>query len=140
MHEASLSQSIVETVLQYAKTNQAVEVKSVRIDLGALTFFNKEQVSFWIKIGFDKTIAQKARILFKTVPGRLSCADCGFEGEIRMQEDSMYHYAIPQFSCPKCQSGKISITHGREAVVKSIRIVTQSDNTKTEKRRRKTIK
>lgn len=127
MHEASLSQSIVETVLQYAKTNQAVEIKSVRIDLGELTFFNKEQVSFWIKIGFEKTIARKARIIFKSVPGRLTCAACGFEGEIRMQGDSIYHFALPQFSCPKCQSGKISITQGREAVVKSIRIVTKSD-------------
>jgi hydrogenase nickel insertion protein HypA len=125
MHEASLAQSIVETVLRYAEANRAVEVKSVQIDLGELTFFNKEQVSFWIRIGFEKTIAKKAKIIFNSVRGRLSCADCGFEGEITMHEDLVYHYSTPDFSCPGCHGGNVSINQGREAVVKSIRISTR---------------
>ncbi|HEX9935415.1 MAG TPA: hydrogenase/urease maturation nickel metallochaperone HypA [bacterium] len=126
MHEASLAQSIVETVLRYAEANRAVEVKSVQIELGELTFYSREQVSFWIRIGFEKTIAVKAKIVFHSIPGRLSCPHCGFEGKLRMREDPAYHIAVPGFSCPKCGFGNVSIVQGREAVVKSIRILTRT--------------
>jgi hydrogenase nickel insertion protein HypA len=123
MHEASLAQSIVNTVLGYAGANRAAEVKSVQIDLGELTFFSREQLSFWIRIGFEKTIASKAKIIFNSIRGRLSCSDCGYEGEITMHEDAIYHFATPDFSCPGCRGGRVSISQGREAVVRSIRII-----------------
>ncbi len=125
MHEASLAQSIVNTVLGYAGANRAAEVKSVQIDLGELTFFSREQLSFWIRIGFEKTMASKAKIIFNSIRGRLTCADCGYEGEITMHEDMVYHFATPDFSCPGCRGGHVSIIQGREAVVRSIRIITQ---------------
>jgi hydrogenase nickel incorporation protein HypA/HybF len=126
MHEASLAQSIVETVLHHAEANNADSVKSVRIDLGELTFFNKEQVLFWVKIGLEDTLAKRARIIFKTLGGRIRCSACQFEGDLKMRNEANYHYVLPDFSCPQCHSQNISVIQGKEAVVRSIRIVKKS--------------
>jgi len=123
MHEASLAQSIVETVLRYAGANKAQTVKSVQVDLGALTFFNIDQVKFWVKVGFENTIAQNARVVFRQIPGRIRCKACGFEGELKMQQNAVYHLALPDFSCPSCNNETVSIVQGKEAVVKTIRIL-----------------
>jgi hydrogenase nickel insertion protein HypA len=134
MHEASLAQSIVETVLRYAEANHAAEVKSIQIDLGELTFFNEEQISFWMRIGFEKTMARKADIIFNKVRGRLLCSGCGHESEIAMREDLIYHFTAPELSCPRCRSGNVSLVQGREAVVKSIRILTRTQDARKKRR------
>jgi hydrogenase nickel incorporation protein HypA/HybF len=123
MHEASLAQSIVETVLRHAEAHRALAVKAVRIELGELTFYNPEQVKFWVKIGLENTVAQKARLLFKTVKGAVRCETCGFEGDLNSRQDPVFHLVLPDFSCPSCGGKAVSIVRGKEAVVRNIRIV-----------------
>ena len=122
MHEAAISQSIVKTVLNEAKKQNAIEIESVEIEIGDLTFLGIDQIEFWVKTSFQGTIAEDADIKFKIIKGALRCTECNYEGNLKIKEDPIYHMSIPAFACPKCKSSKIEITHGREAFIRRIKI------------------
>ena len=119
----SIAQSIVHTVLDEAKKQEATRVESIEVEIGELTFLGIDQVEFWVKTGFEGTIAEKAELLFKRVKGVLHCKACDYQGDLRIEEDSLYHMSLPTFSCPKCQSPKIEITQGKEALIRRIKIL-----------------
>ena len=116
MHEASIAQAIVDTILDQAKKQNAKAVQSVQIEIGELTFLNEEQVGFWVKLGLENTLASDADIQFKRIKARLKCGACEFEGDLGVVED-------PTFACPQCKSADIRISQGKEAIVRSIRII-----------------
>ena len=123
MHEASIAQSIVQTVLKEAGKQNALRVESVEVEIGELTFLGIDQLEFWVKTGFEGTIAEKADIRFKHVKGLLHCNACDYEGPLQVEEDPLYHMRLPTFSCPQCQSSKIEITQGKEALIRRIKIL-----------------
>jgi len=121
MHEASLAQSIVEAVLAHARSENAESVKAVDMDLGRLSSFSEEQVAFWVKIGFEKTIAEKAKVRFSIVDPDIACSDCGFKGPLPMPDPE--DHLLLRFACPVCGSAAIVITKGREVMIRRIRII-----------------
>jgi hydrogenase nickel incorporation protein HypA/HybF len=123
MHESAISQSIVKTVLNQANKQNAAQVESVEIEIGELTFLNPDQVEFWVKIGFEGTIAETASVIIKKVKGILNCKDCDYSGSLNMNEDSSFHVNIPLFYCPQCQRGNIEIIQGKEALIRRIKIL-----------------
>ena len=125
MHEVSIAQSIVRTVLEEARKQDAAQVESVEIEIGELTFLGLDQVEFWVKTGFQGTIAEKAEMIFKQIRGVLRCQSCGYEGDLRIEEDPLHHMNLPTFSCPSCKNSKIEITQGKEAIIRRIKILKQ---------------
>jgi hydrogenase nickel incorporation protein HypA/HybF len=123
MHEASIAQAIVNTVLDEAKKQEAVRVESILVELGELTFLNADQVAFWVETGLEGSVAQGAAIEFKKIRGALSCNACGFEGPLTVEEDPLTHLSLPSFTCPECKSSSITITAGKEALIRSMKIV-----------------
>jgi len=122
MHEASLANSIVQVVLRHADRAGADKVRSVTVELGEWTTFNPEQVGFWVKIGFEKTVAAGARVYFKKVSGSIRCGSCGYEGKCPEPAGETGSWIGPVLSCPKCGHAEVEIVHGREAVVRKITI------------------
>ncbi len=122
MHEATLANSIVQTVLRHADQAGALKVRSVTVELGEWTTFNPEQVGFWVKIGFEKTIASAARVFFKKVPGSIRCNACGYEGKCPKPRGDIGHWIGPVLECPRCGESDVSIVQGRETVVRKITI------------------
>ena len=122
MHEATIGQSIVITVLTEAEKQKAVKVESVEIEIGELTFLGLEQVEFWIRTGFETTIAEDAKIIFKKIKAGIKCKNCEYEGSIRIKEDPQYHIMLPTFSCPKCGSTEVAIIRGKDAFIRRIKI------------------
>ncbi len=123
MHEASIAQSIVQTVLQEANKQHSSHVESIEIEIGELTFLGIDQITFWINTGFKGTIAENADIILKQVKGIIRCETCKYQGELKSQTDPIYHILLPTFSCPHCQSSKIEITQGKEAIIRRIKIL-----------------
>ncbi len=120
MHEAAIGQSIVKTVLAEAENQKAIKVELVEIEIGELSFLGQEQVEFWIKTGFESTIAEGSDITFKKIKGRIKCKKCGYEGDIKVQEDPQYHMMLPSFSCPECKSAEVTIISGKDAYIRKI--------------------
>ena len=123
MHEAAIAQSIVQTVLEEAGKQEAIKVETVEIDIGELTFLGTDQVRFWVETNFQGTVADGAKIKFKTVKAKIRCHDCEFQGQLVVKEDSAYHMNLPLFSCPKCNSTQIEIIQGKEAYIRKIHIL-----------------
>jgi hydrogenase nickel incorporation protein HypA/HybF len=124
MHEATLANSIVQTVLRHANQAGAKRVRSVTVELGEWTTYNPEQVGFWVKVGFEKTIARGARLFFKKVEGAIRCNSCGYLGKCPQRRDAMDPGIGPVLECPSCGQPDVEIVQGREAIVKAIKIDT----------------
>jgi len=123
MHEASIAETIVRSVLRAAAEAKARKVEAVVLEFGEWSAFQPEQVEFWLRIGFENTLAAAAAFEFRTVPGRIRCRECGKEGPCPKPESGAIDPFIgPFLECPSCGGSDVEITAGREAVVKSIRV------------------
>jgi len=123
MHETVIAKSIVETVLREAEKHNAAGVESVEIVIGDLTFLGIEQIKFWVNTNLEDTIAQGAKLIFKREKGALKCNECGYEGDLQINEDPAYHFHLPLFACPVCRSSAIEIIRGKESIIKSIKLL-----------------
>ena len=123
MHEASVAQSIVSTVLNEAQKQDATRIESIEIDVGELTSLGIDQVRFWMETSFQGTIAENAEIVFRSIPTKLHCLECNFQGPVATREDPAHHLRLPSFACPECQSPRIEITQGKETIIRKIKIL-----------------
>jgi len=123
MHEYSISSSIMKTIIRSAENNNASKVISVNLEIGELTLLNSEQVEFWLRELFKGTIAQDAKIKIKTIRSRIKCLDCDYGGEMKSEDDLLYHIHSPSFSCPECNSQNIEIVMGRECLIRNIEVL-----------------
>jgi hydrogenase nickel incorporation protein HypA/HybF len=121
MHEASIAESIVRSVLRAAESAGVEKVESVALEFGEWSAFEPGQVEFWIRVGFENTPARDASLEFSVVPGRIRCRSCGTEGPCPRPKDGFDHYVGPILQCPACGGPDVEIVSGREARVKSIR-------------------
>lgn len=118
----SVAQAVADVVLRALAREGGTKVARIDLEIGELTFLNPQQVGFWIEELLKGTQGEGAEVVFKTVPARVRCSSCGYEGPLAVREDPLYHEALPVFACPKCERGKLEILEGRDYVVRSIEI------------------
>jgi hydrogenase nickel incorporation protein HypA/HybF len=120
MHELSMAEAIVETVIDTAQKNDAIEVLEVTIDIGRLTMLNPEQLSFMIGVITDENeLLKNTKFTIEETPVTIECKSCGYEGEFEVDESDPFS---PIVICPKCEGIKVSVKSGRECTVKNIQI------------------
>jgi hydrogenase nickel incorporation protein HypA/HybF len=122
MHEFSISSEIVRTVLDTAKKNHGKRVLSIQLEIGELTLFNVEQVTFWIQELFKESIAEGAKVKVKVIKARIRCEACGYKGGNTSGQKDLFQHLIP-LSCPKCKSFQIKVEKGRECNLSKIQVV-----------------
>ena len=122
MHEFSIASEIVRTVLDTAEKNNGKKVLSIQLEIGDLTHLNGDQVGFWIKELFKRSVAEDAEVKIKTVKARIRCKACGYKGGLRSdREDSFRHLALQ--TCPRCNSFQFKVEKGRECILRRIQVV-----------------
>ena len=115
MHEFSLAQSVVETVLQVAAQHGASAVEEVNLEVGEVALVNMQQLEWHIRMLTQDTLADGARLSWTSVPATILCLECGYQGEVRHRElDPSSHWEMPIFECPACESPNTRILSGRE--------------------------
>ena len=114
MHEFSVAQEIIKSVLREAERHGAKKVLRIELEIGEITFLNPDQITFWVEEGMRGTVGEGSEIVVKRIEPEIQCGDCGFLGKLRVEEDPKYHFILPVFLCPTCGSRKIEITKGRE--------------------------
>lgn len=119
MHELSMADAMVKTVLDVAEKNDAMEIIEVTIEIGKLTMLNPEQLKFLIDVLVENTLLEGAEINIIELPVELKCNSCEYTGFADM-DDSDHYLAIVK--CPECGERNVEITAGRECNVKNIRI------------------
>lgn len=122
MHESVIAKAIVNSVLRHAEENSVQFVEIVYLKIGELAFLNPEQLLFWIRNGFQETVAQNAKVDIESIRAEIKCESCKYQGHLKMDDDAIYHYQTPIFSCPKCNKSTIDIIHGREMYIEKIQV------------------
>ncbi len=121
MHEFSAACSIVDTAIEAARNNNATRVSVVNIEVGEFTFLVPEQLVFNFEIASRNSLLEGAELRVMTIKGRLRCADCGFEGESKVDPDIPSQVAIfAPMKCPQCGGSSTKITGGKDFVITSI--------------------
>jgi hydrogenase nickel incorporation protein HypA/HybF len=119
MHELSMAEAIVNTVVDAAKKNDAEEVLEVTIEIGNLTMLNPEQLRFLLEVLVEDTIMKNAEIVIEEIPVAIKCKSCDYEGEADTEGSDHYLTIV---LCPECGERNLEIVAGRECNVKNIRI------------------
>ena len=112
MHELSIVESLLALVLEHAKKAEAEKVVGVNLVVGELSGVVDEAVNFYWDFLTRETIAKDARIIFKHVPAKLQCRNCG----------EMFLSSEHGYVCPKCSEQQVDFIAGRELFVESLEV------------------
>jgi hydrogenase nickel incorporation protein HypA/HybF len=138
MHELSVAQSIVDTVLSEAESNNAKTVMEINIDVGELMQLDTQALSDALNLLIKGSKLDGARLFMHVKEASFSCRKCGalwnmtdakreleqVPDKLRISEpDSKelplhflpYIYAT-FIHCPKCGSSDTSISEGAEDI------------------------
>lgn len=118
MHELSITQSILDITLRYAQEANAQRVTDLYLVIGQLSSVVDESVQFYWDFVSKGSIADGATLHFKRIPLTMKCNDCQTE----FTPDSEV------FTCPSCDSDKISIITGEEFFLEAIDIDNGEEN------------
>ena len=112
MHEAYITQGILDIVFEAAKKNGAKKINEITLTIGSLSQIVPDSVEFYFEILTKDTIADGVKLTIDLVPARARCRACGNEFEA---EDMI-------MKCPKCGDFFSELIAGRELAVESIDI------------------
>ncbi|MBO3801179.1 MAG: hydrogenase/urease maturation nickel metallochaperone HypA [Thermoproteota archaeon] len=145
MHEWSLAQAIVESVVEAANNKKAKRVKTLEVEVGSLAMLDKDIILEAIKTLSESTKLEGAEIKIYEEETKFRCKKCGKtwsfneekeEIEKRWEDskikdeygtdDLPIHY-FPELiftmtSCPSCKSKDFEIIGSREITIKSVTI------------------
>ncbi len=113
MHELSATESILRTVMDHAKRNDARQVTAIYLIVGDFSNIIPECVTHYWNILTEGTLCSQAELYFDRRPAVFQCDDCGTCFEIRRELSA----------CPSCGGMRISFLSGDEMLVDSIEII-----------------
>ena len=122
MHEFSMTTQIVNYILEEAKKHNAKRVDEVHLIIGKLTFLGLEQVKFAYNVLVKNTIMEGSKLHIEEKDGVVKCNNCGYTGDLKYEDDPIYHIPSPTLNCPKCE-GVVNIVGGKECTIKNIKLV-----------------
>jgi len=112
MHELSITQSLLDLVLDEANKAKAAKVKKISLVIGEMSGIVDDCVQFYFELISKDTIANEATLSFKKVPVEAHCRNCG---EVFTPKEF-------DWSCPHCHNTSIEIKTGNELYVESIEV------------------
>lgn len=112
MHELSITQNMLDIVLEKAREEKATEVKKISLVIGEMTGYVEDCVRFHFDFLSKGSIAEGAELLFKNIPARARCRNCSQTFEI---DETAW-------LCPHCRGESLEIIAGRELFIESIEV------------------
>ncbi len=113
MHELAVTQSLVDIALDAARAADAVQIRTVRVKVGALTGIAPESVHFYFDFLTRDTAAAGANLELLMQPAEAICADCGAPFAVSPPLD---------VCCPQCGGAPARVTGGNDLLVTSIEV------------------
>jgi hydrogenase nickel incorporation protein HypA/HybF len=112
MHEMSIVESIVATVLEKAEEAKATKVLRVYLVIGELSGVINDSVEFYFGFLAKDTIAKDAKLFFMRPPTQVRCRNCS----------TVYSPENLNLTCPSCKERKVEIISGRELFIDNIEV------------------
>ena len=98
MHEMSVADSLIETIVNEAKKINAKPIK-VTISCGQLNPINDEVMQAAFDVVTRDTICEGAKLVVVHMPWRATCRDCGKE----------FDFDVSNPNCKKCKSAQFDL-------------------------------
>jgi hydrogenase nickel incorporation protein HypA/HybF len=112
MHEMSLTESVVDILREEASRQGFARVRTVWLEIGALSGVEPEAMEFCFDAATRGTLAEGARLEIVRAPGQGWCLNC--EKTVALAE---------RFgACPDCGGHKVQMTGGDEMRVKELEV------------------
>lgn len=112
MHELSITQSMLDIVLQQAEKSQVKKVTKINLVIGEMTGVVSDSVQFYLDLLTKGTVAEGASVSFTLVPAKAKCRNCRQTFELKEFD----------WTCPNCQGNIIDVISGKELFVDSIEV------------------
>ncbi|MGA1873156.1 MAG: hydrogenase maturation nickel metallochaperone HypA [Thermoplasmatota archaeon] len=124
MHELQIASNLMSAVLEALKDHpNATKVETVHLSIGKLSFVGEEQLRFcWGAITDEKEVLKGSKLEVRQEEVVISCSSCGYEGEMEVKEDPLYHYLMPVFACPECGLD-VEIVKGKGVTITNVRLL-----------------
>ena len=112
MHEMSLTEGVVEIFREEARKQGFSRVKTVWLEIGALSAVDPSAMEFCFDAATRGTLAEGARLEIICTPGQGWCLDC--EKTVKLEE---------RFgACPECGRSHVQMTGGDEMRVRELEV------------------
>lgn len=115
MHELGIATGVMQSVVDTAKQNNAIYVKSIDVVFGTSSAIIKDalQAAFDALKDLDGyNLCKNAKINIKEKESKSICLDCGEE----------FIHGIGASQCPKCNSYKTEVIEGFDIYIDKIEI------------------
>lgn len=112
MHELSITQTLLDIVLEQAETHDAQRVGQVRLVIGEMSGIVDDSVRFYFELLSKGTIAEGARLAVRRVPATARCSECG----------ERFAFERLSWACPKCGAVRLEIVEGKEMYIESLEV------------------
>lgn len=112
MHELALCQSVVESLRQQAEIHGFQRIRTVRLEIGALSCVSAEAIDFCFAAVTRGTLAEGARLELLRPSGKAWCFDCGASVVLIERHDP----------CQRCGGHRLRVTEGEEMRIKELEV------------------
>ena len=112
MHEMSLCESVLAILEREAQTQSFQRVKTVWLEIGALSCAAPEAMTFCFRAVTRGTLAENATLEIVRAPGRAWCMDCSESVTVNERYDP----------CPLCGGYQLQVTGGDELRIKELEV------------------
>jgi hydrogenase nickel incorporation protein HypA/HybF len=114
MHELSVTQSILDISLEYARRHRAEKILAVDLRIGEVTDFDDEWIQRYFDFVSKGTLAEGAQLRITRIPAKLQCNSCS---SVFPLDRSTWNN-----QCPSCQSKDTQLISGREFRVEALEV------------------
>jgi len=112
MHEMSLAEGMLQLVEDGARRNDATAVKTVWLEIGALSQVEVDALRFCFDAVTRGSLAEGSRLEILTRPGLAWCMPCGDRVPMTLRGDG----------CPHCGSHPLQVLQGEGMRITEIEI------------------
>jgi hydrogenase nickel incorporation protein HypA/HybF len=113
MHELSVTQGILSTVVEVAQQNGGGRIFAIDLVIGELSSIVDDSVQFYFDFLSKDTLAEGATLNFRREAATATCLDC-------WRQTAVTPPLLP--ACPACGSARLRVTGGKEFYVESIEV------------------
>lgn len=112
MHEYPITLRIIEVAGEYAKKNQADEVKVIHLVVGDYCGYVAGSIELYFELIAEGTSCEHAKLKIERVEPKLKCESCG----------KLFVRRPFEFTCPECGGEGRPTQIGQEFYIKSIEV------------------
>jgi len=116
MHELSVTESILTTVLASAEKHNVTRITKIHLEVGELNDLKAEWIQYYFDTLSKDTLAENAEIIVHSKPSEFTCHDCGDVFALDLK-------TVSSVSCPACGGNNCSLSGGSEFYIRDMEAI-----------------